>query len=472
MIKVLNQYFPRRWAVLLVGESLLILFALAAAVSLEAGGWPSNAPALGLGLKAVLITLVCQICLHYSDLYTPNTRPSGSEVLARLLQALGIASLVLALVYWLLPEARLSTGLVVGSVLAILLMLLGWRRAMDWAMRWAHRAYPAGERLLVLGAGERALELVRELRQRPQLGLDLVGVVADEAPSTLAGASLMGAPEVPILGSLDDVGSVIAAHRPRRIVLAMQERRRQLPNQPLVAARAAGIRIEEAPTLFERITGRVALDSIRPSWLILSDGFRQSRWLRFYQRATSVTAAFIGLVLLSPVMVLVAIAIKLDSRGPVVYRQPRVGRNGKVFDILKFRSMRADAETTTGPVWAQERDPRITRIGAWLRKLRLDEVPQLFNVLQGNMNLVGPRPERPGFVAEFRESIPYYEMRHAVRPGITGWAQVSRDYGASLDDAREKLEYDLFYIKNLSVWLDMFIVFQTTKIIALGRGAR
>lgn len=472
MIKVLNQYFPRRWAVLLVGESLLILLALAAAVALESGGWPTNAPPLGLLLKAVLITLVCQICLHYSDLYTPNSHPTGGEVLARLLQALGIASLVLALVYWLLPEARLSTGLVIGSVLGILLMLLGWRRAMDWGMRWAHRAYPAGERLLVLGAGERALALVRELRQRPQLGLDLVGVIADEPAAVGEGAYLMGVPQVPILGGLDDVAAVIAAQRPHRIVLAMQERRRQLPNQPLIAARVSGVLIEEAPTLFERITGRVALDSIRPSWLILSEGFHQSGWLRFYQRATSVVGALVGLVLLSPVLALVAVAIKLDSPGPVIYRQQRVGLNGRCFDIFKFRSMRVDAESATGPVWAQARDPRITRVGGWLRQLRLDEVPQLFNVLQGSMAIVGPRPERPAFVDEFRQSIPYYDMRHTVRPGITGWAQVSRDYGASLDDAREKLEYDLFYIKNLSIWLDLFILFQTTKIIALGRGAR
>jgi len=472
MIKVLNQYVPRRWAVLLVGESLLILMALATAVALESGGWPTTAPPLGLLLKAVLITLVCQLCLHYSDLYTPNSRASGGEVLARLLQALGIASLVLALVYWLLPETRLSTELVVGSVLAILLMLLGWRRAMDWGMRWAHRAYPAGQRLLVLGAGERALALVRELRQRPQLGLDLVGVIADDRSAVGEGAYLMGVPQVPILGGLDDVGQVIAAQRPRRIVLAMQERRRQLPTQPLIAARAAGVLIEDSPTLFERITGRVALDSIRPSWLILSEGFHQSAGLRLYQRATSVVGALLGLTLLSPVLALVAVAIKLDSPGPIIYRQPRVGLNGSVFDIYKFRSMRVDAESATGPVWAQARDPRITRIGGWLRKLRLDEVPQLFNVLQGSMSIVGPRPERPGFVDEFRQSIPYYDMRHTVRPGITGWAQVSRDYGASLDDAREKLEYDLFYIKNLSIWLDLFILFQTTKIIALGRGAR
>ncbi|MGH9395105.1 MAG: nucleoside-diphosphate sugar epimerase/dehydratase, partial [Terriglobales bacterium] len=295
MIKVLNQYFPRRWAVLLVVESLLILTALAVAVVWDSGGWPLASPASGLALKAVLITLVCQICLHYSDLYTPNTRPSGAEVLARMLQALGIASLVLALVYWLLPQSRLSTGLVVGSVLAILLMLLGWRRAMDAAMHWAQRAYPAGERLLVLGAGDRALALVEELRQHPQLGLDLVGVVSEEAAT---GASAMpGTQGVAVLGGLAQMAQILAAHRPQRIALALQERRGQLPTTALISARIAGVRIEESPTLLERITGRVTLDSVRPSWLILSDGFRKSRWLRFYQRGSSIAAALIGLVL-------------------------------------------------------------------------------------------------------------------------------------------------------------------------------
>lgn len=461
MIKVLNQYFPRRWAVLLVGESLLILFALAVAVIVETGGWPDNS--LPLVWKAVLITLVCQVCLHYSDLYEPNARPAGGEVLSRLLQALGIASLVLALVYWLLPEARLSTGLVVGAVVGLIVLLLGWRRAMEWGMQWAHRAYPTGQRLLVIGAGERAEGLVRELRQRPQLGLELLGCVST------GGEAYAG---VPVVGSAAELEAVIAAQRPQRIVIAMQDRRGQLPLRPLISARTRGVCIEEAPTLLERVTGRVGLDSLRPSWLILSDGFRKSWALKFYQRATSSVGAAIGLLLASPVMVLVAIAVKLDSRGPVIYKQERVGKDGRVFFIYKFRSMRVDAEQSTGPVWAQARDPRITRVGNWLRKLRLDELPQLFNVLQGDMNIVGPRPERPGFVDEFRQTIPYYDMRHSVRPGITGWAQVSRDYGASLEDAREKLEYDLFYIKNLSVWLDLFILFQTTKIVFLGRGAR
>lgn len=464
MIKVLNQYFPRRWAVLLVGESLLILLALAIAVAVQEGGWPDGA-SLGLIWKAILITLVCQLCLHYSDLYEPNAKAAGGQLLARLLQALGTATLMLALVYWLLPEARLSTGLVAGSVVGLIIVLMGWRRAMDAAMHWAQHTYPGGQRLLVLGTGDRAAQLVEELQQRPQLGLELLGCVGDDRGASLSHRATL-------LGRMEELDAVIAAQRPQRIVLALEERRGRLPLRPLLTARTQGIRIEESPTLLEHLTGRVALDSLRPSWMILSDGFRKSWGLRLYQRGASLLGAAAGLVLVSPVMLLVALVIKLESSGPVVYRQTRVGMNGRNFEILKFRSMRQDAEKTSGPVWAQERDPRITRVGHWLRKLRLDELPQLLNVLRGDMNVVGPRPERPTFVEQFRQSIPYYEMRHSVRPGISGWAQVSRDYGASLDDAREKLEYDLFYIKNRSVWLDVFILFQTTKIVFLGRGAR
>ncbi len=467
MIKVLNQYFPRRWAVLLIGESLVILLALSTALALQAGDWPAVMPSVPVVLKALLITLVCQVCLHYSDLYAPNSGAAGRELLTRLLQALGIASLALALIYWLLPELRLSTGMVVGSVVGLVLLLLVWRRAMDAAAAWLRSAYPGGERLLVLGSGQRATELLREIELRPQLGLALVGLVQDGAAAAAAGSS-----RVPVVGRLEDIAQLLAAHRPQRIVIALQERRSQLPLGPLMAARAAGVQIEEAPTLFERITGRVALDSVLPSWLILSDGFRQPRWFNAYQRGTGLLGAAAGLVLLSPVMALVALAIKLDSPGPVIYKQQRVGLNGRTFNIFKFRSMRVDAENGTGPVWARERDPRVTRLGYWLRKLRLDELPQLFNVLRGDMRIIGPRPERPVFVEDFRKVIPYYEMRHSVPPGITGWAQVNRDYGASLDDAREKLEFDLFYIKNLSVWLDLFILFQTTKIMFLGRGAR
>lgn len=471
MIKVLNQYFPRRWAVLLVSESCLILLALAAAVAVDARGWPDRPP-MPLLLKAVVITVICQVCLHYSDLYAPESHSRPGDMLARLLQSLGIASLLLALLYWLVPDLRFRTAPVVGAVLAIVLLLLCWRQIMTWALNWANRAFPAGEKLLVLGSGETAVSLLRELRLRPQLGLELLGVVSESNAELAEATPLAGLERTLVLGGWQQVGAIIAAQRPRRIVIAMQDRRLHLPFEPLIAARTSGVKIEEAPTLFERITGRLALDSVRPSWFLLADGFRQSRLLRLYQRLTNVLGAGLGLVLASPLLLLVAVAIKLDSPGPVIYRQTRVGRGGRPFEILKFRSMRADAEKASGPVWAQARDPRITRLGAWLRTLRFDELPQLWNVLRGDMNFVGPRPERPVFVNQFRESIPYYDVRHSVRPGITGWAQVNRDYGASLEDAREKLEFDLFYIKNLSVWLDLFILFQTTKIIALGRGAR
>ena len=471
MIKVLNQYFPARWVVLLLGESLLILLVLATMAGLQAGGWPSGAPPLGLVVKVAFIALLCQVCLHYRDLYPAEARSAAREVWMRLLQALGIATLVLALVYWVMPPARLETGVVMGSVLALLLLLSLWRGAIDWGIHLAHQAYPASERLLVLGAGEQARLLVRELRQRPQLGLVVVGAVTEEVGRGALPAGEGGLDGIPILGGLDQMAQIVAAQRPQRIAVALPDRRRWAAAS-LTAAQAAGAQIEDAPTLFERITGRVALSGIGPGWLATAAAGRRPRRLDAILHALGITTAGLGLLLLSPVLAAAAVAIRLDSPGPIFYRQTRVGLRGRCFPILKFRSMRVDAESLSGPVWAAAGDARITRVGRWLRKLRVDELPQLLNVLQGRMSIIGPRPERPQFVAEFRRSIPYYELRHWVRPGITGWAQVSRDYGASLDDARDKLEFDLYYVKNRSVWLDLFILFQTTKIIALGRGAR
>jgi exopolysaccharide biosynthesis polyprenyl glycosylphosphotransferase len=239
----------------------------------------------------------------------------------------------------------------------------------------------------------------------------------------------------------------------------------------LLRHRIRGLKVEEATTLYEKLAGKVLFDSIHPSSLIFSSGFGKSNLLkRLYQRVSGSVGAGLALLLCGPVMLVTALLIKLDSPGPVLYKQTRVGKNGNNFEIIKFRSMRTDAETHSGPQWAMACDPRITRVGAVIRKLRIDELPQLVNILRGQMSFVGPRPERPYFVNILREEIPYYDLRHSVRPGITGWAQVSCDYGSSIEDSKEKLRFDLFYVKNVSITLDCVILFQTVKIILLGRG--
>jgi polysaccharide deacetylase family protein (PEP-CTERM system associated) len=228
------------------------------------------------------------------------------------------------------------------------------------------------------------------------------------------------------------------------------------------------VRVEAATDLYEKLTGKVPTDLIRPSWLLFSGSFHKSAALRFYKRIFSFVGALLGLIVSSPVLVLVAIAIKIDSRGPIFYRQPRVGRGGRIFELVKFRSMRADAESQSGPVWVQDRDPRVTRVGRVIRKLHLDEFPQLLNVLWGEMDFVGPRPERPYFVEKLRPQIHFYDVRHAVRPGITGWAQVSLSYPRTVEEAREKLQYDLFYIKNMTIPLDLLILVRTLKFVFFG----
>jgi len=265
---------------------------------------------------------------------------------------------------------------------------------------------------------------------------------------------------------------LVGDHRVHRVIVGMDDRRGTLPVMQMLQLRLTGIKIEEATSLLEKISGRIAVDNLYPSWLIFTEGFRFSASFLLMRRLIAILASAILLLVVLPVLPFVVLAIKLDSRGPVLYKQKRVGRGGKVFNCFKFRTMRQDAEADTGATWALDNDPRITRIGSFLRTVRLDEIPQLWCVLKGDMGFVGPRPERPEFVEMLAKEIPFYEVRHAVRPGITGWAQVRYKYGNTLEDAKEKLQYDLYYIKNMSLGLDLMIMFQTIKIVLLGRGAQ
>lgn len=269
-------------------------------------------------------------------------------------------------------------------------------------------------------------------------------------------------------------GHLIEVSRSRlhRVVVAMHDRRGTMPVRELLQLRLQGVKIEEATSWLEKMTGRIEVEQLLPSWLVFSEGFRFSPGFIVLRRAMSLGLSFLLLLVIAPILPFVMLAIQLDSKGPVFYRQKRVGRGGVVFYCYKFRTMREDAEADTGPTWAGDEDPRITRVGRFLRASRLDEIPQLWNVLRGDMAFVGPRPERPEFVEWLTQEIPYYPVRHVARPGITGWAQVQYKYGNTVDDAKEKLQYDLYYIKNASIGLDLVIVFQTIKTVLLGRGAK
>jgi sugar transferase (PEP-CTERM system associated) len=257
-----------------------------------------------------------------------------------------------------------------------------------------------------------------------------------------------------------------------RIIVAMEDRRGVLPTRELVSLRVQGVRVDDVSSALSALTGRVSLRSVKPSWFVFSDGFHRSKWNDLVKRVLDLAFGVLGFVVSIPIMVLVAVAVRLDSRGPIIYRQSRVGRMGKCFEVLKFRSMKVDAEKDNGAQWASQNDPRMTRLGSFLRRYRLDELPQFINVIRGEMSFVGPRPERPCFVEDLRKTIAYYDERHSVRPGITGWAQVQYTYGASIEDAFNKLEYDLFYLKNMSVTFDLAIILRTVRIVVRGFGGR
>jgi sugar transferase (PEP-CTERM system associated) len=312
--------------------------------------------------------------------------------------------------------------------------------------------------------------LARELHERRQeLGVEIVGFV-DPDPSRVGTAVINPG----VIGAVEDISSLVSSMAVDRVVVSLSDARGKLPMDRLLDMRMqSGIAFDHLTDVYEEYTGKIAVENLRPSWLIFASGFRKTQLLLVSKRIFDLLGAALGLVVCLPVMALIAVAVRLSSPGAVLYQQERIGLGGRVFRIHKFRSMRADAEAATGPVWsAGANDPRITSIGRFLRMTRLDELPQLWNVLRGDMSIVGPRPERPEFVSQLTEAIPFYGQRHVVKPGLTGWAQVRYTYGATVEDAVEKLQYDLYYIKNLSLALDLVIVIETAKIVILRRGAR
>jgi sugar transferase (PEP-CTERM system associated) len=306
--------------------------------------------------------------------------------------------------------------------------------------------------------------LARELSElRAEVGVDIVGYVEVDPPPHAA-------PDV--LGTIEDIPSIVRARGVDRVVVSLPEARGQLPMSKLLDMKLEGVSFDHLASVYEEYTGKIAIENLRPSWLVFSPGFRKSRLLRTAKRLVDIAASLIGLVVAAPVMALTAIAVKLTSPGDILYHQERVGQHGRVFTVHKFRSMRQDAEAATGAVWASKAgDSRVTPVGRFIRRTRLDELPQLWNVLAGDMSLIGPRPERPQFVAQLTQQIPFYGQRHVARPGLSGWAQVRYSYGASVEDAMEKLQYDLYYIKNMSLALDLFIALATVKTVVLRRGA-
>jgi sugar transferase (PEP-CTERM system associated) len=457
VIRLFKVYYPVRTLILLVGEALIVWtsFLLGAVVELREDSYIALNYEHGYE-KIFVVTALVLLCSYWFDLYDTARFNTKGELYFRLLLVPGLLAFVLAAVSMIRPNYLLGSGSSELGLLILTVALIGWRLGFSWLVQLPILV----ERIYVLGTGERAQRLVQGLRQNPELGVEvaswtgkLEGAVTREAVA----AHLM---------------EIVNQRKVHRVIVAMPDRRGTIPMRELLDLRMQGVKIEEATSWLEKMSGKIEVENLYPSWLIFAEGFRRSSTFIVLRRVLSISISMIGLVLTAPLWPLVMLAIKLDSEGPVFYKQRRVGKGGSTFNVIKFRTMRQDAEAANGPQWAGANDPRVTRVGRFLRSSRLDEIPQLWCVLKGDMAFVGPRPERPEFVESLTREIPYYGVRHMVRPGLTGWAQIRYKYGSTVQDAREKLQYDLFYIKNASIGLDLLIMFQTIKTVLLRRGAQ
>lgn len=463
MIRFFRHYIPISILALVIMEGLILIGALYLGVSVRFDeGVPKSVGSLFP--RALTFTVVMLVLMTALGMYDWEWRSGLRSLLLRMGLAFGLGFVLMSLLFYLFPESLyLGRGVFllaqgIGMVSIMFIRLGFWQ----WSSMDALKT-----RVLVLGSGSRAAKIDELLtKQGTSSGLQIVGYVPLASIHHFV-------PHEQILDATEPLSSLADRLQVDEIILAVRDRRGgALPVADLLDCKLKGIRVLELSSFFERENGHLQLDSLNASWMILGDGFHQGMLRDTIKRMFDVVASLILLSVTLPFMILAALAIKFESTGPVFYRQERVGQHGRPFTIFKFRSMRADAEQDGKPRWAQANDDRTTRVGRFIRKTRIDELPQIFNVFMGDMSFVGPRPERPYFVAELNQQIPYYGVRHTIKPGITGWAQVRHEYGASVEDAIEKLQYDLYYVKNHSLFLDLMILFQTVQVVLWGKGAR
>lgn len=461
MLNLLKQYYPVRNAIFVIGEGMFIFLSVIIASYMVIGG-DFILSDRTLMLKTLLIASVCQLSLYYNDLYDLNVTDSYQELFIRLLQALGVSAIFLALVYFLFPFCIIGRGIFMISIGLVVAFIIVWRIAYTHVLRYGL----FNRKIVLLGSGDLARNIADEISKNKDCGYQ-VSVAVNGKDACKGHASVES-----FTHRYDNLGTIMNERTIDKVVVAIEERRTGFPIKQLLQCRVDGIEVIEGTSFYEMLTGKLIVEKINPSWLIFSEGFRKS-WLRkVIKRTGDLVLSIVMLVLLAPVLITVAVLIRMDSKGPVFFSQERAGENRKPYMVHKFRSMVQDAEEKSGPVWAQSNDSRVTRVGKFIRKWRIDEFPQLFNVIKGEMSFVGPRPEREFFVRELEEAIPYYGERFSVKPGVTGWAQVNYPYGASVEDAREKLNYDLFYIKNMSLFMDLIVIMKTVKTVLFGEGAR
>ena len=513
MLRVLRHTLPLRKALLILSETLIlwVTVALGGTAHLfnptdqlfralaEEGYSLSSEAGLVCWISAFFVAVLCQLAITFNELYDFRVSVSKYDRAQRFVgsmgSALGLSLIAVVLAHaWGLQPILDFPGLSLARTVQMLvfMLLVGFAVLYSWRSLFHLMLQRAdmNQRVLILGSGKAAHVLAKEMRLHAASGYEIAGLIPERngaAPGLQFDAKETqtddlvwskydvgedGISELDESGAAESI-SLLELCRAKHIdglVVALADRRKKLPTNALLDCRLAGLRVEDYEGIFERVTGKIAVEALRPSYLIFNEGFTRNRLGELSKRVVDFALALIGIVLTFIPMILTAIAVRRDSPGPVLFTQERVGADGRPFTLFKFRSMRVDAEKLTGPVWAQEDDPRITKVGKFIRKSRLDELPQLFNVLTGDMSLVGPRPERPHFVDELAEQIPYFRQRHIVKPGVTGWAQINYPYGNTIEDALQKLQYDLFYIKYQSVLFDLSIIFNTVKTVLLRKG--
>lgn len=464
MLRLLKQYFPIRNIIFFICEGFIIFGSVLLSTVLLTFSSSYLFDFL-LVLRISLITLICQICLYYNDLYDFEVSSTITETSIRLFQALGITSIILAFIYFIFPLAIIDQKVFILSVLFLLIFIIGWRLIYIQILNKGI----FNEHIIILGSSDLAVDIFKEIDSTIDCGYSVAIMIPDSEDEEY---KIKLPDKVIVRREKKNLCQIAYEMGIKKVIVALNEQRGSFPTDELIRCRTDGIAVIEGSSFYEMLTGKVLVTRINPSWLIFSEGFRKSRVNTMIKRIEDIFLSSVMLILLSPLLIIVGILIKIDSRGPVFFSQDRMGKNQKEYMMHKFRSMTEDAEKMTGPVWALENDTRITRVGKFIRKFRIDELPQLWEVFIGKMSLVGPRPERKYFTDELEKKIPFYSQRFNVKPGLTGWAQVCFDYGATFDDAIEKLNYELFYIKNMSLAMDVIIILRTIKTVLFGRGAR
>lgn len=466
MIRVFNHYIPIQIAVLILVEALILALSIYFGSSLRFGqiALSQVSETTHFGGVAVVFSLLMIVTMTTFGLYQRDSMDTFRAILSRVTASFMVGFAIMSFLFYVVPTLFLGRGAFGLSVIigffAIVLIRVAFHKWANWGLMQS--------RILVLGTGTRADNVEALVNNHAtSSNMNIIGYLP------VKGGQNHVTPSRILPDESSSLYSVVKKYAVNEIVLAVRERRGGvLPMQELLECRLRGVRITELSTFFERERGQVRLDSLNASWLILGEGFNNNSLRDVVKRGFDLVASGILLLVTSPIVAITALLIKLDSVGPLFYLQERVGEGGRVFAVCKFRSMCADAEPAGKPIWATANDDRTTRVGRIIRKLRIDELPQIFNVLRGDMSFVGPRPERPFFVQQLAQEIPYYEARHSIKPGITGWAQVRYPYGASVEDAKEKLQYDLYYVKNHSLFLDIMILIDTVQVVLWGKGAR